>query len=546
MAILQISRIQVRQGLQIDLPQLAGGEFGWSVDSRRLFIGNGTLDEGAPAVGNTEILTQYSNIFENTSAYTYKGQAAGYTVQTGPSPDTPISMSLQAWADQWASVKDFGAVGDGSTDDTEAINRALYQLYCVLPSVESRRSLFFPAGTYLVSDTINIPTYATLYGEGIDSSIIMSIDGAAAYVARTADSLQQTGSNIGNGASVPPGHVSVSGMSFQSTVQTQNIFLVEDASQCSFNQVGFMSTMTTADLNVAMNNTAGVRFASSPSLISNNITFTNCHWQGTVYGVSSAAADNSNDQQVNSVVITGSEFNTLYQAIFMGMVPPVVNGGASGVRIIGNTFDNIFAEGILLGPISQNSSSCNTFYDVGNFFAGVTSPQTAIISVYGDNNTFFGDTFSRPTAQSVVINPGVSYPPVTLNASTSIATVSGYQQMMGTYIRQTGMTSTLNNNTSVAAIVTNSDNLPCSIDTTYTPAFKIEYTIIRGATTRTGTIRVASNPAGVLNYQDDNIENASTGVNLTVVQTGTVASLYYTTSLTAVSADFLYSISYFN
>lgn len=52
------SRIQVRHGLQEDLGQLATGEFGFSVDAQRLFIGSGTLDEGSPVVGNTEILTQ--------------------------------------------------------------------------------------------------------------------------------------------------------------------------------------------------------------------------------------------------------------------------------------------------------------------------------------------------------------------------------------------------------------------------------------------------------------------------------------------------------
>jgi hypothetical protein len=60
MAIVQISQITARKGLQVDLPQLAGAEFGWSVDERRLFIGNGTLAEGAPAIGNTEILTEYT------------------------------------------------------------------------------------------------------------------------------------------------------------------------------------------------------------------------------------------------------------------------------------------------------------------------------------------------------------------------------------------------------------------------------------------------------------------------------------------------------
>ena len=62
MAVIQISKIQVRRGLQENLPQLASGEMGWSIDDRRLFIGNGTLVEGAPEIGNTEILTIYSPI----------------------------------------------------------------------------------------------------------------------------------------------------------------------------------------------------------------------------------------------------------------------------------------------------------------------------------------------------------------------------------------------------------------------------------------------------------------------------------------------------
>lgn len=61
MAIVQISRIQHRRGLQQDLPQLASGELGWSIDARKLYIGNGTAAEYSPAPGErTEILTEYS------------------------------------------------------------------------------------------------------------------------------------------------------------------------------------------------------------------------------------------------------------------------------------------------------------------------------------------------------------------------------------------------------------------------------------------------------------------------------------------------------
>jgi hypothetical protein len=61
-AIVQVSRITNRKGLAENLPQLAGAELGWAIDDRKLYIGNGTLAEGAPEIGNTEILTEYSPV----------------------------------------------------------------------------------------------------------------------------------------------------------------------------------------------------------------------------------------------------------------------------------------------------------------------------------------------------------------------------------------------------------------------------------------------------------------------------------------------------
>ena len=69
MAVIQISRIQQRRGLEADLPQLSSAELGWSVDTRKLYIGNGTTEEGAPSIGKTEILTQYS-ILDFTTTFT--------------------------------------------------------------------------------------------------------------------------------------------------------------------------------------------------------------------------------------------------------------------------------------------------------------------------------------------------------------------------------------------------------------------------------------------------------------------------------------------
>lgn len=76
MAVTQISKIQIRRGLQENLPQLSSAEMGWSIDEQRLFIGNGTLSEGAPMTGVTEILTSQSMYSELALIESLEGNVA--------------------------------------------------------------------------------------------------------------------------------------------------------------------------------------------------------------------------------------------------------------------------------------------------------------------------------------------------------------------------------------------------------------------------------------------------------------------------------------
>ncbi|KAG9004242.1 hypothetical protein FRB90_011032 [Tulasnella sp. 427] len=61
-------------------------------------------------------------------------------------------------ASQFASVKDAGAVGDGVTDDTNAIQNFINKYW-------GCKILYFDAGTYYVSNTITIPTGSIVVGE---------------------------------------------------------------------------------------------------------------------------------------------------------------------------------------------------------------------------------------------------------------------------------------------------------------------------------------------------------------------------------------------
>jgi Pectate lyase superfamily protein len=535
MAIVQISQITNRKGLAVDLPQLAGAEFGWSTDTRQLWIGNGTLEDGAPVIGNTEILTEFSDILAFTNTYTYKGQAAGYTVQTGPSPGTPITQSLQSWLDQFATVKDFGAVGDGVTDDTAAINRALYQLFCREVNPQIRRSLFFPAGVYRVTGSINIPPYATLWGEGSDNSVIVLDAGISGYVARTADSLQQTGVNIGDSGATPPEYITIANMGFSSAGDTSNIFLVQDATNCTFTDVGFRGASTTANLTDTSNGSIGVSFASTPSLVCKQINFNNCVFSGLVYGMYSATYNPSSgilvSQAIQGLTVSNSQFDTLYQGILLDNTASDPTGpGATGFRITSNLFNNIYAEGIIFGNVDLNASGNNIFYDVGNHFEGDGNPYTAIIDIQSNNNISISDMFQRSDADAADIAR------INLNHTVSIATTNGSQLAMGTYTRESGIRATLFN--------TQSDTL-FTFSTTQTKAIMINYTITRGANYRTGTIMVATNSGSPdLNWSDDFVENENTNVILSFDQTGTDVSFNYNAVATGLNGTINYSVTY--
>jgi hypothetical protein len=101
MAIVQISQIKNRRGLSEDLPQLASAELGWSVDTQELYIGNGTIEEGAPEVGNTRLLTENDLPFANTAVLTDNttGNIAGLVFSVNTQPCVTMNYAIQRASD---------------------------------------------------------------------------------------------------------------------------------------------------------------------------------------------------------------------------------------------------------------------------------------------------------------------------------------------------------------------------------------------------------------------------------------------------------------
>lgn len=228
MAVVQISRIQVRRGKAnagTGFPQLASGEFGWAIDSQELFIGNGSVAEGSPGVGNTKILTA-NDISGQTNLLAliqYVYRAKDTTIITGADANNPVSRIIQDRFDDRVSTREFGVTGDGTTDDTVALQRAIDQLFLnsstkasadTSAGASARVVLEIPAGIYKITSTIYVPSYATLRGDGADKTIFY-FDPVTGYTGPAIQFVNDT-STIGS-----PDVIS----NTQSTTQPRGIYL---------------------------------------------------------------------------------------------------------------------------------------------------------------------------------------------------------------------------------------------------------------------------------------------------------------------------------
>lgn len=85
----------------------------------------------------------------------------------------PLSLTIlpqSPWAGQSANVfniKNYGAIGDGVTDETQAIQSALNAAAKAAPA-----TVYFPAGTYIVNGMIEMKNNVSWQGDSRDTSII--------------------------------------------------------------------------------------------------------------------------------------------------------------------------------------------------------------------------------------------------------------------------------------------------------------------------------------------------------------------------------------
>lgn len=408
MAVLQISKIQVRRGQksQAGIPTLSAGEFAWAVDAQELYIGNGSVSEGAPFVGNTRLLTELdaSNIFKLAGTYGYEGNTSA-TIITGPDANSPVSRTLQDKLDDYVSLADFGAVGDGVTNDTSALQRAIDQIYLnsdkAIPS--ARKKLRFPAGTYLITGTIYVPSYATLDGEGIDRTIIkQSTTGTAIF--QTVDFTSTPSSKVvfpSIQSTTQPRNVCVSGMTLQydqSTKQGTGALVNVD---CAVDMVIEKCKFLGLAANPTNDSQEAIQIRGQGATTTRGLKIKNCVFKNISVGVAS-------DYDVSNIEIDSNQFDGLESGVLFGLnllgVSPSITGPVK-VDITNNTFDNVYKFAIWGGYNTGEiptyiTSQNNKFFNCGNdgSLDLEENQQFPVVVFQAPGSKSVGDQFSRTEA----------------------------------------------------------------------------------------------------------------------------------------------------
>jgi len=181
----RIIRSQLAAGIVGDLPYTPSGGISATtvptaiaeLDSEAAKSATLAAAGGAALIGNTPAGTIAATTVQGAIDEIVSDLAAnsgsslvGYTQGGASSVDRTVQAKLR----ETVSVKDFGAVGDGVTDDTAAIQAA----------IDTGKDVYVPEGNFLVTDTLDISTpYQSLFGSGEGSQITFTFASSKAGLA---------------------------------------------------------------------------------------------------------------------------------------------------------------------------------------------------------------------------------------------------------------------------------------------------------------------------------------------------------------------------
>ncbi len=533
MAVIQISKIQIRRGQTAEqgMPQLASGEMGWSIDEQRLFIGSGSVAEGAPAVDNIEILTE-ERMFDLLSTtnfvateYTYQGHGLA-SIETGPDINNPVVRTLQEKLDDAVTAFDFGCVNE--TDCTAKLQKAIDEIYfnSDKDQPKSRVPFRIPAGVYYTTGTVFLPPYVTIEGDGIDKTVIRNIASGNTTIFATKDI--NGGTDLNKGVSQ---RIKISGMTLEhtstvETVQTTPFINLTNARESVISNVKFIGNYVLAD--TATNQNSAIELGHNTQ----EVSIEGCQFEDLSYPIV------SDWDNVLDISISENKFKNLFKGITFAENLTTSTGhlfGPRRVSIQNNLFQHIEREAIWTGANdrtnNQINSENNTFVNVGNNRNGDGDPATSIISFLSHGNSSTNDNFER-----------LWYMQTNTLDTAQYEIIEGTAQVRLKFMDR----KTLNESTQTQALF----KIPYASTVT---SVTIDYTLEKTGIARKGTLNVVAGPAGISFKDSYTVAGSSDGdtvFSAGFLDNGPVdfddtLAIQYTNPVSAGTGTMIYTVAYY-
>ena len=427
MAVIEIAKIIVRRGqeLQTGVPQLDAGEFGWAQDTEHLYIGK-RIAEGATTDQNTRILTEndlnnFMSVVLNTSTAYSKYQYREFDSHINATTST-VATQL----DTWVNLTSYGLIPSTNTniDITLSLQTAVADLFYNSAAGswqrrDARRELRIPAGSYLITQSVDLPPYTTIVGDGVgltkiifnnsEQNLFKTVDATGVSYDTDPDGMSSSANQAGN--------ITLRGITFEfaSTLShAQSLVTLDNANtalieHCSF---GVVDAITPRQLGVGINLRG--RGASGAEL-SRNIVVRDCKFYGTQVGVHGLGS-------VLGPVVTNCQFENLDFGIAMEYEGSDPSFQPRNGVFTQNTFRNITREGIFSGNfdtranttyVTNHLSANNQFYHVGNGLGLSDSYPTtstyAVVTFLSQGNKITDNHFNRMTYAEEMTDPAWYY-----------------------------------------------------------------------------------------------------------------------------------------
>jgi hypothetical protein len=402
---------------------LTHGELAVNTVDGRLFVGSVTgsvyglnnkfFPEGITPSANIQGDRWFNQGIEY--AWVVDGLTGGYWIELGNAASSIPRQSA------FLTVKDFGAKGDGRTDDTLSIQNALNTVVNLSGSLTSDKFLLFPPGTYLISPLrTSSPASACLFTELVSGSLKLVGQNAT---------LSCTGVSVVGGAThashmmwlrANGNDIFIDGLNFQGNNRSVYGLLLEEqtyphipsikVSNCTFKNLYIPGS--NPYYSNSYNESAGI-YSYGPF---KNIAIDKC----TILNVSRA-------EMTNTAALTASSAGV----VIVGR--PIGSQGTIGPRTA--TISNSYFENITSGETSAYNFSRNADCDGLKLFGGNATGSDYIdcrASIYGNHFTNCRGRDIKIQADEVTIQANTSSlnilpiqgGGVRINCQTSSGTVS--------------------------------------------------------------------------------------------------------------------------